>query len=140
MYFRPFSQNIEAEDDFTFNSEFNSKFKRIKVPLVSAREVVIEGSEGTAGTNTILCTSNIARRVLILHYVLPILLVFFLNLHYVICTFVSSPIISGTEFRTSDLPASVDEERRHLVEAAIVRIMKARKAMSHLDLVAEVIR
>eukprot|EP01036_Dinobryon_divergens_P026477 gene26477-35136_t len=85
-------KNIEAEDEFTFNAEFNSKFKRIKVPLVSAREVVMEGSEGAA------------------------------------------------EFRTSDLPASVDEERRHLVEAAIVRIMKARKAMSHLDLVAEVTR
>ena len=43
-----------------------------------------------------------------------------------------------TEFRSSDLPAQVDEERRHLVEAAIVRIMKARKTMSHVDLVAEV--
>ena len=43
-----------------------------------------------------------------------------------------------TEFRSSDFPAQVDEERRHLVEAAIVRIMKARKTMSHVDLVAEV--
>jgi hypothetical protein len=42
-------QNIEAEDDFTFNAEFNSKFKRIKVPLVSAKEVAMEGSEGAAG-------------------------------------------------------------------------------------------
>ena len=40
----------------------------------------------------------------------------------------------------SDLPSSVEEERRHLVEAAVVRIMKARKTMSHHDLVAEVIR
>ena len=47
-------KNIEAEDEFTFNAEFNSKFKRIKVPLVSAREVVMEGSEGAAGMNTLM--------------------------------------------------------------------------------------
>lgn len=38
------------------------------------------------------------------------------------------------------LPASVIEERRHIIEAALVRIMKARKALSHNDLIAEVLR
>ena len=52
------------------------------------------------------------------------------------CTYIHTFV--RTEFRSSDLPAQVDEERRHLVEAAIVRIMKARKTMSHVDLVAEV--
>ena len=45
-------QNIEEDDEFTFNEEFTSKFKRIKVPLVSAKEVIIEGnSEAGAGKN-----------------------------------------------------------------------------------------
>ena len=36
------------------------------------------------------------------------------------------------------IPASVEEDRRHLVEATIVRIMKSRRTLAHNDLIAEV--
>lgn len=38
------------------------------------------------------------------------------------------------------LPVTVEEDRRHLVEAVIVRTMKARRTLSHNDLVAETTR
>ena len=34
----------------------------------------------------------------------------------------------------------MEEDRRHLVEASLVRIMKARKTLHHNDLIAEVTR
>jgi Cullin, a subunit of E3 ubiquitin ligase len=44
--------------------------------------------------------------------------------------------LQGSSVET--LPPQLEEERRHLVEAATVRIMKARKQLHHNDLIAEV--
>ena len=77
-------KGIEDDDVFTFNDEFSSKFKRIKVPLISTKEVAYE--------------------------------------------------------EMANIPHTVEEDRRHQVEAAIVRTMKARKKINHNDLVAEVTR
>jgi cullin 3 len=99
-------QGIEADDQFTFNDEFSSKFKRIKVPLISAREVNggEGGPSGGAGGDGALAGGD------------------------------------GVGGDVDNLPATVEEERRHHVEAAIVRIMKARKTLSHNELVMEVTR
>jgi len=76
-------KSVEDGDTFTFNHEFTSKLKRVKIPLVSAKE---------------------------------------------------------TSVASEALPPAVEEDRRHLVEASIVRIMKSRKVMQHNDLIAEVTR
>lgn len=52
----------------------------------------------------------------------------------------SSGAGDGGEGMGESVPAAVEEERRHHVEAAIVRIMKARKTLSHNELVMETTR
>lgn len=86
-------KGIAENDLFTFNNLYTSKLKRIKIPLISQKEL----SGGTGGNDDL-------------------------------------------EKSMATLPASVEEDRRHLIEAAIVRIMKARKTLSHNDLLTETMR
>jgi cullin 3 len=53
------------------------------------------------------------------------------------------PLISAKEVtvvEVSEIPPTVEEDRRHLVEASIVRAMKSRKKLSHNELIAEISR
>merc|ERR1711871_1435372 len=50
------------------------------------------------------------------------------------------PLVTLKNKRKAAVPAAVQEDRRILLEAAIVRIMKARASLDHNTLVAEVTR
>lgn len=82
------------QDTFTFNSEYTSKSKRVRIPLVKESSVK-KGDNGAGGS-------------------------------------------AGAAVANSAVPLVVEEDRRHLVEASLVRVMKARKSLHHNDLIAEV--
>lgn len=90
-------RGITADTDaFTFNADYTSKLKRVRIPLVKETSLAQPAANGPNG----------------------------------------APATAATN--TSHVPVAVEEDRRHLVEAAIVRIMKARRRSEHNDLIAEV--
>lgn len=96
-------KGISGDDEtFTFNPDYKSNARRVKIPLVSIKEATKNkkggGGNGAPGTSSSSAAANEA------------------------------------------LPLQLEEERRHQVEAATVRIMKARKQLHHNDLIAEVTR
>jgi cullin 3 len=98
-------KGITSDDDtFTFNHDFQSKLKRVRIPLVKDSSIAPSAADGSAAAPAVAAAS------------------------------------SGNESHAMDgsVPAAVEEDRRHMVEAAIVRIMKARRTLSHNDLITEV--
>lgn len=95
------------KDTFTFNADYTSKLKRVRIPLVKETSL----SSNTAGAGDNLAPAPAAAS--------------------------SVPTDGAVD---GSVPVAVEEDRRHLVEASVVRIMKARKTLSHNDLIAEVTR
>ena len=84
------TKHINPNDVFTFNAEFTSKFRKIKVPLIAATKENGEVEDGVNGD--------------------------------------------------VGVPSNVQDDRKHQTEAAIVRILKARKVLAHNELISEVMR
>ena len=80
------SKGIQENDVFKVNPSFTTKYRKIKMPLLSVKEQVSERND-----------TNHTR-----------------------------------------VPDSVEEDRRYMIDAAIVRVMKARHTATHNDLIGEV--
>jgi len=111
-------KEIIDDDVFTINSAFESRLLKIKVPLVSMRSAVQSGATGASQSALAGGESGGAPGG-------------------------GGGGISGgqaADEEGGDVAAQVENQRKNMIEASIVRIMKSRRTLDHANLVAEVTR
>jgi cullin 3 len=106
-------RGIEDGDVFTFNKDYESRLRRIRVPLVAMKEVKPAGKSKLSLDRENSSSSNYLGRGL---------------------------SIESNDGSVMDVSQVLQDDRRHTLEAVVVRIMKARRSLSHNDLVSEVIK
>lgn len=111
-------KEIIDDDVFTINAAFESRLLKIKVPLVSMRSAVQSGATGA--TQAAIASGEAGGAP-------------------------GGGGGSGTAGgqaadEEGDVIAQVENQRKNMIEASIVRIMKSRRTLDHANLVAEVTR
>ena len=109
-------KEIEDTDSFSANGAFESRFLKIKVPLVSMRSAVSSGATGGTGPVGRSATAGGGGGG------------------------GGGGGYEGADEEGGDIMTQVENQRKNMIEAAVVRIMKSRKTLDHANLVLEVTR
>lgn len=104
-------QEIVDDDEFVVNEEFTAKLRKVRVPLVASEASSSSSGGGDGGAADGGGGGSAAS---------------------------ATAEGEGGGVDGEGLSAALQEYRRNIVEAVIVRVLKARKSVSHNDLVAEV--
>jgi cullin 3 len=109
-------KEIIDDDVFTINAAFESRLLKIKVPLVSMRSAVQSGATGASQAAIASGEAGGAPG--------------------------GGGGMAGGQAadEEGDVIAQVENQRKNMIEASIVRIMKSRRTLDHANLVAEVTR
>lgn len=108
------NKEIEDTDIFSINDKFESKLYRIKVPLISLKSSIINSATKNSPGISSGSNSNIPERT-------------------------NTNGSTAADEEGGDIMVQVETQRKNMIDASIVRIMKSRKSMDHSNLVAEVI-
>ncbi len=114
----PAGRTISKTDKFSFNADFTDRMKRIKVPLPPVDE------KKKVGKQAVNVAAHATRSMIEL------------TAGAVMCTTLLSPQWPALLMQVME---DVDKDRRHAIDAAIVRTMKSRKVLAHQQLMLEVV-
>ena len=117
----PKSKEIADTDVFAFNNKFTDRQRKIKMSLLVTKV--------KCQTPLLPCCAR-ARKINVFSFAL--------TQNTAICSLARCWNAQVSQDEKLSTKATVDEDRKHAVEASIVRVMKARKTMPHQQLVMEV--